>query len=444
MKTPKILIPILLSLLLAACEPGIDTQSIVETSIAQTAQISQLETAAAGNGAQSEDQANQPVQDQEQVNFWFGNNNNTTVCSIDTYVIDREVNLLAEKGFVLDPGEFTSFDLPSGIYDIFIYDCNSNLVDQLDGFLIDSNTEGINSNGTAGNQSSPVNISGKWNSSLGWLYDITQNGSEFSWTVTHQNITEQASGSISGMSVQATWSDPNGSGSGSGVIVADSTGKAIRIEWDNGVIFTKENQSSNTSGVGSAQFTASQDTNCRYGPSSTNFDIQRTILKGQSVTIVGKGNAPAQGWWVVQVDSAQCWVWGDLGASSGNLQNVPGINPPAAPAVPQPEQNGGNDQQTDACQDINPVVMVDPSNGPHPTTFTFSISGFVPNSTVSFEIFLLPDTDNHIYYADLNTNGNGNASIKLNSEATDPSGQYWVLVLAPCPEGSTDAVFILE
>ena len=47
-------ISILVALLLTACQPSVDTQSIVETSIAQTAQISQLETAAADNGGQQD------------------------------------------------------------------------------------------------------------------------------------------------------------------------------------------------------------------------------------------------------------------------------------------------------------------------------------------------------------------------------------------------------
>ena len=43
-------ISIQVGLLLAACVPVVDTQSVIETGIAPTAQISQLETAAAGNG----------------------------------------------------------------------------------------------------------------------------------------------------------------------------------------------------------------------------------------------------------------------------------------------------------------------------------------------------------------------------------------------------------
>ncbi len=53
MKVPQTIVPILLSVFLAACVPAIDTQSLIETGIAQTAQISQLETAAAGNGGQA-------------------------------------------------------------------------------------------------------------------------------------------------------------------------------------------------------------------------------------------------------------------------------------------------------------------------------------------------------------------------------------------------------
>ena len=144
------------------------------------------------------------------------------------------------------------------------------------------------------------------------------------------------------------------------------------------------------------------------------------------------------------MDSAQCWVWGDLGASSGNLQNVPGVNPPAAPAAPEPEQNG-DDQQADACQEIDqPIVMVDPWVGTHPATFTFSITGFLPNSTVRLAIYLFADMNNELYATTLNTDGNGNATIKLYSEDSDEPGQYFVSVTGDCEHGYTDAVFILE
>lgn len=335
----------LAGLLLSACIPAVDTQAIIETGIAATAQISQLETAAAGNGAQSEDQANQPVQNQELVNFGFVNNN-TTVCSIETYVNDQAVNLL--EGFFLDPGKITYFSLPSGIYDIYVYDCNSNLVDQLDGVQIDSTTTGIDSNGT---------------------------------------------GEV-------------------------------------------ESQSSTNSGAGSPMFTVSQETNCRYGPSSSNFDIRETIFAGQSVPIVGVGNSPAQEWWVVTVDGLDCWMWGGGGQASGDTQSVAGINPPAIPTVQQGQGDGGNEEDFEDCGDLtnNPAVTINPWSGKHPTKFTFSITGYQPNYHFGFEISYKGEV---VYKTDGTTDEVGSFTLSLWTEASDEPGTYLVFVGSVCADVET-------
>ena len=83
------------------------------------------------------------------------------------------------------------------------------------------------------------NVAGQWQSNIGLVYEITQNGNQFNWTVA--NINQRAQGTIDEKTVSATWFDKgNYSGSGKGIIKeTDSTGKATRIEWDNGVIFRR-------------------------------------------------------------------------------------------------------------------------------------------------------------------------------------------------------------
>jgi hypothetical protein len=81
---------------------------------------------------------------------------------------------------------------------------------------------------------------------------------------------------------------------------------------------------------GPPTFTVDQDTNCRYGPSASSFDIRRTIFEGETVPIVAVGASPAQEWWVVEVDGVQCWVWMELGSTSGDTSGLPRFTPPAA------------------------------------------------------------------------------------------------------------------
>jgi sugar lactone lactonase YvrE len=80
------------------------------------------------------------------------------------------------------------------------------------------------------------NVSGQWKSSIGLLYNITQKGNQFEWTVTKSN--EKGQGTLKGNEVSASWSSPQGSGSSTGQISAvDPTGKATQIDWKNGVRF---------------------------------------------------------------------------------------------------------------------------------------------------------------------------------------------------------------
>lgn len=80
-------------------------------------------------------------------------------------------------------------------------------------------------------------LDGRWNSSIGFQYDISQSGTTFTWNVITP-VREQGRGTLSGNSVTASWSGDNGSGSASGRITeTDSQGRAKRIEWSNGVVF---------------------------------------------------------------------------------------------------------------------------------------------------------------------------------------------------------------
>jgi len=88
-----------------------------------------------------------------------------------------------------------------------------------------------------GKEETFLSIEGIWNSSIGFQYSITQRGNTFTWNVITP-IREEGKGTISDMGIQASWSGANGSGSASGRISGmDSSNRAKRIEWNNGVVF---------------------------------------------------------------------------------------------------------------------------------------------------------------------------------------------------------------
>lgn len=83
-----------------------------------------------------------------------------------------------------------------------------------------------------------VNIAGIWESNIGWKYDIKQKGNTFTWTVLNRN--QKATGTISANNeeIEVKWIDNDSRGTAKGLILeVDKEGKAIFIEWDNGVFF---------------------------------------------------------------------------------------------------------------------------------------------------------------------------------------------------------------
>jgi len=73
---------------------------------------------------------------------------------------------------------------------------------------------------------------------MGMIYQFTQNGSQFAWSV--QATGEKATGTISGAELTVAWTNALGSGTAKGKIAAkDAAGRATRIEWDNGVVFSR-------------------------------------------------------------------------------------------------------------------------------------------------------------------------------------------------------------
>jgi hypothetical protein len=82
-----------------------------------------------------------------------------------------------------------------------------------------------------------TNISGQWKSSIGLVYEISQTGTSFTWTVAATE--EQGHGSLRGTDIDGQWTGPRGSGSAKGRVIADAQSRGLRIEWSNGVMFTR-------------------------------------------------------------------------------------------------------------------------------------------------------------------------------------------------------------
>ncbi len=81
-------------------------------------------------------------------------------------------------------------------------------------------------------------LAGDWKGFLGLTFTFTQNGSQFSWSV--KTTGEKAQGTIDGDNLSVSWTNPLGSGSAKGKITAkDPSGRATRIQWDNGVVFKR-------------------------------------------------------------------------------------------------------------------------------------------------------------------------------------------------------------
>jgi hypothetical protein len=83
-----------------------------------------------------------------------------------------------------------------------------------------------------------INLAGTWQSSIGAVYEITQEGNQFTWFAAKFNQTGK--GYINEKNVAASWSDKEVTGSATGEITkTDAQGRATEIRWSNGVVFTR-------------------------------------------------------------------------------------------------------------------------------------------------------------------------------------------------------------
>lgn len=197
--------------------------------------------------------------------------------------------------------------------------------------------------------------------------------------------------------------------------------------------YTGGSSSAGSSGGSSgATFTPAQNTNCRYGPSSSAFDIRATIYAGDTVIIVGKGAPPYGDWWVVTVNGLQCWVWSDLGTSR-NAGGVAVISPPDFPGGEGPvvdeESPPADDEEQDEDEEfcpligVNPSLHVSPYSGEGEETYTILVTGFAGTIPIRITVF---GPDGNTYLREEFDTVNGQARLDFYTNVSDPSGTYWV------------------
>jgi hypothetical protein len=77
-------------------------------------------------------------------------------------------------------------------------------------------------------------VGGNWRSPYGVTYEFVQDGANFTWYV--PSTLERATGTISGDRLTASWCPGCRV---TGVVRTDANGAGVRIEWDNGQVFTR-------------------------------------------------------------------------------------------------------------------------------------------------------------------------------------------------------------
>lgn len=83
-----------------------------------------------------------------------------------------------------------------------------------------------------------ADVSGTWLGSNNIQYTFRQTGISFTWNL--QRFSENGNGTIEGTTIKARWSGNNGSGSATGRIAEVKNGRATRIVWGNGIVFSRD------------------------------------------------------------------------------------------------------------------------------------------------------------------------------------------------------------
>lgn len=81
-------------------------------------------------------------------------------------------------------------------------------------------------------------------------------------------------------------------------------------------------------------FILDTSSNCRAGP-GVPYHVITTSRSESELPIIGQSSFFGPLWWLVRVDSAQCWIWSGLGKTAGPADDVDHVAPPPTP-TPSP------------------------------------------------------------------------------------------------------------
>jgi non-specific serine/threonine protein kinase len=82
-------------------------------------------------------------------------------------------------------------------------------------------------------------LSGHWDTNIGFEYDFVHSGNSFTWKVTRGAVQETGRGTLQGARLNAEWTGSNGTNRGRAVVIQSPTGD-LDLYWSNGVIFHKK------------------------------------------------------------------------------------------------------------------------------------------------------------------------------------------------------------
>ncbi|MBV9835650.1 MAG: hypothetical protein JO055_14635 [Alphaproteobacteria bacterium] len=83
----------------------------------------------------------------------------------------------------------------------------------------------------------PYDLAGDWGA-MGFIYSFTQKGNTFEWK--NKDLDEVGKGTITGLKVKASWKGKWGAAEGTADIVVNGNGRAVRLDWNNGIKFVRK------------------------------------------------------------------------------------------------------------------------------------------------------------------------------------------------------------
>lgn len=164
------------------------------------------------------------------------------------------------------------------------------------------------------------NIAGRWETQSGEIYTIAQMGEVFTWRM--PDTGRNGAGSINDYTATAVWPF----GSASGTIIVDAVDRGVRIDWNNGVVFTRVGESGEPAGDFSGDW-ALIGTQAReiyaggsklYGVMTGTGDLYEYSGSGDRWALIGSGGssyAVDGNGYIYGISSGDVWRYNGTGTS---------------------------------------------------------------------------------------------------------------------------------